>query len=154
MFPSFHFVKNIQKKIMTAGNSPGHSRIKDILSKDINTNHKKNNDKISFQNVKQTLLKDVINKNYKNKATNLKSAYVTRKNSKNKDGYKNIMSEYKLNKNYNDIYYNESNPNNSLRSLNSLNKDNKKNIMPLNFNSNYNIKKILMLKMVKEYLIV
>ena len=141
MFPSFHFVKNIQKKIMTAGNSPGHSRIKDILSKDINTNHKKNNDKISFQNVKQTLLKDVINKNYKNKATNLKSAYVTRKNSKNKDGYKNIMSEYKLNKNYNDIYYNESNPNNSLRSLNSLNKDNKKNIMPLNFNSNYNIKK-------------
>ena len=97
MFPFFHFVKNIQKKNMTAENSPGHSRIKDILSKDINTNHKNNNDKISFQNVKQTLLKNVINKNYKNKATNLKLAYATRKNSKNKGGYKNIMSEYKLN---------------------------------------------------------
>ena len=141
VFPTSYFFNKLNKKILTARNSPGHSKFKELIGKDINKEIKKSKNKISYKNAKQILSKEVIKKSNKSKVPNLKSAYITRKNSKNKDFkvYKNIMSEYKLNKNY-DLYYNDSNPNNYLRSINSLNKENNKNMLTGDFKINCNSK--------------
>ena len=141
-FPTFYYLNkidtDINKKIMTAGNSPVHSNIKELMTKDIILKKSKNNDKSSYQNVKQILSKNIIYKCKQNKIPNLKSACITRKNSKNKEfkDYLNIKSENKnkIFKN-NEIFYNDSNPNKSLKSINSLEKDN---INESNINSNCN----------------
>ena len=136
IFPSSYFFNKIDneinKKVMTAGNSPYHYKIKELIKKDINS--KKNNYKNSCQSVNQILSKDKIHKTNKSKIPNLKSACITRKNSKTKElkGYINIKSDNKIIKN-NEIY--DSNPNNSLRSLNSLEKENNN---ESNLNNNYN----------------
>ena len=114
----------INKKILTAGNSPGHDKIKEIISKDINSKKYKTNDKNSLYNSKQILSKDIFHKNIKYKIPNLKSACITRKNSKNKElkDYLNINSENKIN--INKEFINEvSNPSKSLKSTNSIDKD-------------------------------
>ena len=138
---SFFFNKldsEINKKILTAGNSPGNSKIKEIISKDLNSKNYKTNDKSSYYNVKQILSKDIIHKNNKNKIPNLKSACITRKNSKSKElkEYININSENKININK-DFIYEDSNPNKSLRPINSIDKEN---LIDNNLNSNYNSK--------------
>ena len=90
--------------------------------------------------MKQIIAKDCFD-NKKNNL-NLKSAYITRKNSANKEfkEYKNIKSENKIiGNNYkNDYYYNYSHPNNSLRSNISSEKENNNSFIESNFNSNYN----------------
>ena len=140
IFPTSYFFNkidsDINKKIMTAGNSPGHSKIKELLKKEINPKKNKNNHKNLYQNVNQILSKDIINKTNKNKIPNLKSACITRKNSKNKElkEFLNIKSDNKIIKN-SELY--DSNPNNSLRSTNSIDKENN---IDSNLNSNYNSK--------------
>ena len=137
---SFFFNKldsEINKKILTAGNSPN-SKNKEILSKDLNSKNYKTNEKSSYYNVKQILSKDVLYKNNKNKIPNLKSACITRKNSKTKElkEYININSENKININK-DFIYEDSNQNKSLRSMNSLDKEN---LIDSKLNSNCNSK--------------
>ena len=140
IFPTYYFLykfdSEINKKIMTAGNSPVHSNIKEHITKDLILKKNKNNDKSSYKNVKQILSKDIIYKNNKNKIPNLKSACITRKNSQNKElkEYLNIKSENKIIKNA-EIYNDDSNPNKSLKSINSLEKEN---ILESNINSNCN----------------
>ena len=114
----------INKKIMTAGNSPAHSKTKKVITKGINSKDNKINIKNSYQNVSQILSKDIIKKNNEYKIPNLKSACITRKNSKNKElkDYLNLKSDNKNIKK--DIYSNDSNPKNSLRSLHSIDKEN------------------------------
>ena len=113
----------INKKIMTAGNSPAHSKTKKVISKCINSKYKEINIKNSYQNVNQVLTKDKIQKNNGYKIPNLKSACITRKNSKNKELKENfnLNSDYKNIKN--EIYCNDSFPKNSLRSVHSNDKD-------------------------------
>ena len=113
----------INKKIMTAGNSPAHSKTKKVISKCINSKYKEINIKNSYQNVNQVLTKDKIQKNNEYKIPNLKSACITRKNSKNKELKENfnLNSDYKNIKN--EIYCNDSFPKNSLRSVHSNDKD-------------------------------
>ena len=125
----------INKKVMTAGNSPGHSKIKELITKNINSSKNKSSHKKSFQNVNKIFSKDLIDKN-KNKIPNLKSASITRKNSKNMEfkEYIKIKSDNKIIKN-SGLLCNDSNPNNSLRSTNSIDKDN---IIESNYNSNFN----------------
>ena len=136
IFPTSYFFNKIDneinKKVMTAGNSPYHYKIRELIKKEINS--KKSNYKNSCQSVNQILSKDKINKANKSKIPNLKSAFITRKNSKTKEfkDYINIKSDNKIIKN-NELY--DSNPNNSLRSLNSVEKENNN---ESNFNKNYN----------------
>ena len=123
LFPTTYFFNKvdseINKKIMTAGNSPGRVKIKDLISPDITFSKQKLSDKIiAFQNVKQIISKECF-ENKKNNL-NLKSAHISRKNSANKDfkEYKNIKSENKIITNHNfknEYYYNYSHTNNSLR---------------------------------------
>ena len=143
LFPTTYFFDKIDtelnKKIMTAGNSPGQAKIKDLISPDITFSKKKLGEKKkTFQNVKQIIAKDCFD-NKKNNL-NLKSAYITRKNSANKEfkEYKNIKSENKIiGNNYkNDYYYNYSHPNNSLRSNISSEKENNNSFIESNYNSN------------------
>ena len=141
-FPTFYYLNKIDteinKKIMTAGNSPGHSNVKEVMTKDIILKQNKNNDKSSYQNVKQILTKNIIYKCKQNKIPNLKSACITRKNSKNKEfkEYLNIKSENK-----NKIFYDDSNPNKSLKSINLLEKENThENNLNSNCNTNTNCK--------------
>ena len=139
---SFFFNKidsEINKKILTAGNSPNHSKIKEIISKDITQKKNKANDKSAYYNVKQILSKDILHKNNKNKIPNLKSACITRKNSKTKElkEYLNINTENKININKK-LICEDSNPNKSLRSTNSIDKE--ENIINSNLNSNCNSK--------------
>ena len=146
LFPTTYFFNKvdseINKKIMTAGNSPGRVKIKDLISPDITFSKQKLSDKIiAFQNVKQIISKECF-ENKKNNL-NLKSAHISRKNSANKDfkEYKNIKSENKIITNHNfknEYYYNYSHPNNSLRSNNSSEKENNNSFIESNFNSNYN----------------
>ena len=113
----------INKKIMTAGNSPAHSKTKKVISKCINSKYKEINIKKSYQNANQVLIKDKIKKTNEYKIPNLKSACITRKNSKNKELNENfnLKSDYKNIKN--EIYCNDSFPKNSLRSVYSNDKD-------------------------------
>ena len=113
----------INKKIMTAGNSPAHSKTKKVISKCINSKYKEINIKKSYQNANQVLTKDKIKKTNEYKIPNLKSACITRKNSKNKELNENfnLKSDYKNIKN--EIYCNDSFPKNSLRSVYSNDKD-------------------------------
>ena len=113
----------INKKIMTAGNSPAHSKTKKVISKCIKSKYKEINIKKSYQNANQVLIKDKIKKTNEYKIPNLKSACITRKNSKNKELNENfnLKSDYKNIKN--EIYCNDSFPKNSLRSVYSNDKD-------------------------------
>ena len=147
LFPTTYFFNKIDtelnKKIMTAGNSPGRVKIKDLISQEANYNKPKFGDKIiAFQNLKHKITKDYLDK--KNNKLNLKSAHISRKNSANKEfkEYKNIKSENKIVQNpkfKNDFFcYNYSHPNNSLRSNNSSEKENNNSYIESNINSNYN----------------
>ena len=138
---SFFFNKldyEINKKILTAGNSLENSKIKEKISKDLNSKNYKTNDKSSYYNVKQILSKDILHKNNNNKIPNLKSACITRKNSKTKElkEYININSENKININK-DFIYEDSIKNKSLRTTDSKDKEN---LINSNLNSNCNSK--------------
>ena len=150
LFPTTYFFNKIEpdlnKKILTAGNSPGHIKIKDLISPD-NTfsKNKIGEKKKNYKNIKQIIAKEFFNnkknKN-KNKNINLKSAHISRKNSSNKEfkEYKNIKSENKIIPNHNFKYelfcYNYSHPNNSLKSNNSSEKENDISFIESNFNCN------------------
>ena len=146
LFPTTYFFNKVDsevnKKIMTAGNSPGRAKIKDLISPEITFSKQKLGDKIkAFQNVKKIISKEFFD-NKKNNL-NLKSAHISRKNSANKEfkEYKNIKSENKIIGNHNfknEYYYNCSHPNNSLRSNNSSDKENNNSFIENNYNSNYN----------------
>ena len=145
LFPNTFFYNKmdseVNKKIMTAGNSPGRAKIKDLISPDLAFSKQKIREKIiTFQNVKKIVTHDKKNN------LNLKSAHISRKNSSNKEfkEYKNIKSENKIISNHNfknDFYdYNYSHPKNSLKSNNSSDneKENNYSFIESNFNSNYN----------------
>ena len=154
LFPTTYFFNKLdsklKKKIMTAGNSPGRVKIKELISSDNAFSKQKIGEKNKgLQNVKQTMTKecnDVGNK--KNNNISLKSAHISRKNSANKEfkDYKNIKSENKIiankNKNnnfkYDNYYYNYSHPNNSLKSNSSEKDFNNNSFLGSNFNSNFN----------------
>ena len=143
--------EELNKKILTAGNSPGRVKINKLISEDVCFQKQKIGEKIiTFQNIKPIMGKDSNNDFGKKKNNNisLKSAHISRKNSANKEfkDYKNIKSENKIisNKNkknnfkYDNYYYNYSHPNNSLKS-NSSEKDLYNNsFIESNFNSNFN----------------
>ncbi len=150
LFPTTYFFNKIDyelnKKIMTAGNSPGRAKIKELISSDVVFSNQKIGDKIiAFQNIKQIIENENNNdNNKKNNNLSLKSAHISRKNSANKEfkDYKNIKSENKIVSNYNNnnikcdnYYYNYSHPNNSLKS-NSSEKDFNNSFIESNFNSN------------------
>ena len=148
LFPTTYFFKKPEleqnKKIMTAGNSPGRAKIKDLISPDITLSKQKIGEKIIYlKNVKNIISKDRFHKKKNYNDLNLKSAHISRKNSVNKEfkEYKNLKSENKIITNNNfkfDNYdYNYSHPNNSLRSNKSSDKENNS-FMESNFNSNYN----------------
>ena len=137
LFPTSYFFNKVEheinKKIKTAGNSPRHDKAKDKQS---NMMKIKNKEKKSYTNIKQRILsKNIIDKFSLGKIPNLKSACITRKNSKNKffKEHTNIKSEKKIymkKENFDDSY-----PQNSLRSLNSLVNYN---LIDNNCNSKYN----------------
>ena len=144
-FPSTYIYNKIDsevnKKIMTAGNSPGRTKIKDLISSDITFSKPKIGEKIiTFQNVKKIITHEKKNN------LNLKSANISRKNSSKKEfkEYKNIKSENKIfaNHNFKNEFYdfNCSHPKNSLKSNNSSDneKENNNSFIESNFNSNYN----------------
>ena len=143
-FPTSYFFNKldseINNKIMTAGNSPGKPKIKELVSPDITfCKQKIGEKKISFKNVKKIISKE----EYKRKSLNLKSAHISRKNSVNKEfkDSKNVKSKNKIisNNNFNNEFccYNYSHPHNSLRSKNSFDKENNS-FIESNFNSKYN----------------
>ena len=143
LFPATYFLNKIDtelnKKIMTAGNSPEQSKIKDLICPELTCSKQKLEEKVkACQNVKQINSKDSFENKKKN--LNLKSAYITRKNSANKEfkEYKNLKSENKIlgNNNFKNDYYNYSHPNNSLRSNNSSEKENNNSFIESNYNSN------------------
>ena len=147
LFPTTYFFNKVDtdlnKKIMTAGNSPGRIKIKDLISNETNYNKPKLGYKLkAFQNFKQIIKKEYLDK--KNNKLNLKSAHISRKNSANKEfkEYKNIKSENKIAQNpkfKNDFFcYNYSHPNNSLRSNNSFENENNNSFIENNININYN----------------
>ena len=147
IFPTSYFFNKvnseINKKIMTAGNSPGKVKIKKLISPDIISHKQKIGEKIfSFQNVKNITSKESIKKI--NNELNLKSAHITRKNSENKElkKFKNIKTENKSiskqNLKYDFFWYNYSHPNNSLRSNNSS-EENNNSFIDSNYNSKNNI---------------
>ena len=136
---SYYFNKidtEINKKVKTAGNSPGHSKTNEKISKDASSIKNKSGYKQSYQNVNQISSKDLSEKENKYKIPNLKSAFITRKNSKNKElkEYLNIQSDNVIIKKK-ELFYNDYNPNNSLRSTNSMDKENNN---ESHFNSNLN----------------
>ena len=152
LFPTSYFFNKLdtktKKKIMTAGNSPGRDKVKDLISGDTTFTKQKIGEKIiSLQKVKQIIEKEYLNKK-KNNNLNLKSAHISRKNSANKEfkEYKNIKSENKIisNINFKNDFncYNYSNPNNTLKSNksnksnNSSDKENNNSFIEINFDKN------------------
>ena len=143
-FPTTYLINKIDsefnKKILTAGNSPGRTKIKDLISPEITFLKPRLAEKIiAFQKVKQKKSNVFDKKNNNN--LNLKSAHISRKNSANKEfkEYKNIKSENKIisNPKYKNeyYYYNYSHPNNSLRSNNSSDKENNNSFFENNMNN-------------------
>ena len=134
----------MNKKVKTAGNSPGRVKIKDQISPG-NTLSKRRIDKkiIYFQNGKCLISKDskLYKKNKNN--LNLQSAHINRKGNDNKilKEYKKIKTENRivnnLNSKFNLNYYNYSHPNNSLRSNNESDKENNNSFVDKNITSNY-----------------
>ena len=150
IFPTTYFFNKVEseinKKIMTAGNSPGKVKIKKLISPDIISHKQKIGEKFfSFQNVKNIKSKE-SNKKINNEM-NLKSAHITRKNSENKEfkKYKNIKTENKVmskqNLKYDFFWYNYSHPNNSFKSDKSSDRNNNS-FIDSNYNSKNNINNV------------
>ena len=148
LFPTTYYFNKIDsdfsKKILTAGNSPGRGKIKELISPEIILTKPKIGEKIkACQKIKQIITKEYIDNNKKNNNLSLKSAHISRKNSANKEfkNYQNIKTENKIVSNnklkYDNYYYNYSHPNNSLKSTSSE-KDFNNSFIASNVNSNYN----------------